>query len=25
VRYLLKLSPMCVVPEIIFMRPGDAV
>jgi len=25
VRYLLRLSPMCVVPEIIFMRPGDAV
>jgi NAD(P)-dependent dehydrogenase (short-subunit alcohol dehydrogenase family) len=25
VRYLLKLSPMCVVPEMMFIRPGDAV
>jgi NAD(P)-dependent dehydrogenase (short-subunit alcohol dehydrogenase family) len=25
VRYLLKLSPMCVVPEIMFLRPGDDV
>jgi NAD(P)-dependent dehydrogenase (short-subunit alcohol dehydrogenase family) len=25
VRYLLKLSPTCVVPEIMFIRPGDAV
>jgi NAD(P)-dependent dehydrogenase (short-subunit alcohol dehydrogenase family) len=25
VRYLLKLSPMCVVPEVMFIRPGDAV
>jgi NAD(P)-dependent dehydrogenase (short-subunit alcohol dehydrogenase family) len=25
VRYLLKLSPMCVVPEMMFLRPGDAV
>jgi NAD(P)-dependent dehydrogenase (short-subunit alcohol dehydrogenase family) len=25
VRYLLKLSPMCVIPEIMFIRPGDAV
>jgi NAD(P)-dependent dehydrogenase (short-subunit alcohol dehydrogenase family) len=24
VRYLLKVSPACVVPEIMFMRPGDA-
>jgi NAD(P)-dependent dehydrogenase (short-subunit alcohol dehydrogenase family) len=24
VRYLLKTSPACVVPEIMFMRPGDA-
>jgi NAD(P)-dependent dehydrogenase (short-subunit alcohol dehydrogenase family) len=23
VRYLLKLSPMCVVPEMMFLRPGD--
>ncbi len=23
VRYLLKLSPMCMVPEIIFLRPGE--
>jgi NAD(P)-dependent dehydrogenase (short-subunit alcohol dehydrogenase family) len=25
VRYLLKLSPTCVVPEMMFIRPGDAV
>jgi NAD(P)-dependent dehydrogenase (short-subunit alcohol dehydrogenase family) len=25
VRYLLKLSPTCVVPEMMFLRPGDAV
>lgn len=25
VRYLLKLSPMCLVPEIMFLRPGQAV
>jgi NADP-dependent 3-hydroxy acid dehydrogenase YdfG len=25
VRYLLKLSPACVVPEIIFQRPGQAI
>jgi len=25
VRYLLKLSPACVVPEMLFIRPGDAV
>jgi NAD(P)-dependent dehydrogenase (short-subunit alcohol dehydrogenase family) len=25
VRYLLKLSPTCVVPEMLFLRPGDAV
>jgi NAD(P)-dependent dehydrogenase (short-subunit alcohol dehydrogenase family) len=25
VRYLLKLSPMCVIPEMMFIRPGDAV
>jgi NAD(P)-dependent dehydrogenase (short-subunit alcohol dehydrogenase family) len=25
VRYLLKTSPMCVVPEIMFLRPSDAV
>jgi NAD(P)-dependent dehydrogenase (short-subunit alcohol dehydrogenase family) len=25
VRYLLKLSANCVVPEMIFLRPGDAV
>jgi NAD(P)-dependent dehydrogenase (short-subunit alcohol dehydrogenase family) len=25
VRYLLKLSPNCVVPEMMFIRPGDAV
>jgi NAD(P)-dependent dehydrogenase (short-subunit alcohol dehydrogenase family) len=25
VRYLLKLSPMCVVPEMMFLRPHDAV
>jgi NAD(P)-dependent dehydrogenase (short-subunit alcohol dehydrogenase family) len=25
VRYLLKVSPACVVPEIMFIRPGDAV
>jgi hypothetical protein len=24
VRYLLKLSPACVVPEIVFQRPGEA-
>ena len=24
VRYMLKLSPACVVPEIMFVRPGDA-
>lgn len=24
VRYLLKVSPMCVIPEIMFVRPGDA-
>jgi hypothetical protein len=24
VRYLLKVSPACVVPEIMFIRPGDA-
>jgi hypothetical protein len=24
VRYLLKVSPACVVPEIMFVRPGDA-
>jgi short-subunit dehydrogenase len=24
VRYLLKLSPACVVPEFMFVRPGDA-
>ena len=25
VRYLLKLSPACVIPELIFQRPGEAV
>jgi NAD(P)-dependent dehydrogenase (short-subunit alcohol dehydrogenase family) len=25
VRYLLKLSPACIVPEIMFIRPGDAI
>jgi NAD(P)-dependent dehydrogenase (short-subunit alcohol dehydrogenase family) len=25
VRYLLKLSPACIVPEMMFVRPGDAV
>jgi hypothetical protein len=25
VRFLLKTSPMCVVPEIMFLRPSDAV
>ena len=25
VRYLLKVSPACVVPEIMFIRPGDAI
>ena len=25
VRYLLKVSPACVVPEILFIRPGDAI
>jgi hypothetical protein len=25
VRYLLRTSPACVVPEIMFIRPGDAV
>jgi NAD(P)-dependent dehydrogenase (short-subunit alcohol dehydrogenase family) len=25
VRYLLRLSPMCLVPEIMFLRPGEAV
>jgi NAD(P)-dependent dehydrogenase (short-subunit alcohol dehydrogenase family) len=25
VRYLLKLSPTCVIPEMMFIRPGDAV
>ena len=24
VRYLLKTSPACIVPEIMFVRPGDA-
>ncbi len=24
VRFLLKVSPACVVPEIMFIRPGDA-
>ena len=24
VRYLLRISPACVVPEIMFMRPGDS-
>jgi hypothetical protein len=24
VRYLLKTSPTCVVPEIVFQRPGEA-
>ena len=24
VRYLLKVSPACVVPEMMFVRPGDA-
>ncbi len=24
VRYLLKTSPACIVPEIMFIRPGDA-
>jgi hypothetical protein len=24
VRYLLKLSPACVIPEFMFVRPGDA-
>ena len=25
VRYLLKLSPACVIPELIFQRPGESV
>ncbi len=25
VRYLLKVSPACVVPEMMFVRPGEAV
>jgi NAD(P)-dependent dehydrogenase (short-subunit alcohol dehydrogenase family) len=25
VRYLLRVSPACVVPEIMFIRPGDAI
>jgi len=25
VRYLLKTSPACVIPEIMFIRPGDAI
>ena len=25
IRYLLKLSPACVVPEIVFQRPGEAI
>jgi hypothetical protein len=25
VRYLLRLSPACVVPEIVFQRPGEAI
>jgi NADP-dependent 3-hydroxy acid dehydrogenase YdfG len=25
VRYLLKTSPACVIPEMMFVRPGDAV
>jgi hypothetical protein len=25
VRYLLKTSPACVVPEIVFQRPGEAI
>jgi hypothetical protein len=24
VRFLLRVSPVCVVPEIMFLRPGDA-
>jgi len=24
VRYLLKVSPACVIPEMMFVRPGDA-
>ena len=24
VRFLLKVSPACIVPEIMFVRPGDA-
>jgi short-subunit dehydrogenase len=24
VRYMLKLSPACVIPEMMFVRPGDA-
>ena len=24
VRFLLKLSPNCVIPEIVFQRPGEA-
>jgi hypothetical protein len=24
VRYLLRVSPACVVPEIMFLRPGEA-
>jgi hypothetical protein len=24
VRYLLKVSPACIVPEMMFVRPGDA-
>jgi hypothetical protein len=24
VRYLLKVSPTCIVPEMMFVRPGDA-
>jgi hypothetical protein len=24
VRYLLKVSPACIVPEMMFTRPGDA-
>ena len=25
VRYLLKVSPACVVPEMMFVRPGDSI
>jgi NADP-dependent 3-hydroxy acid dehydrogenase YdfG len=24
VRYMLKVSPACVIPEMMFVRPGDA-